>query len=186
LFCEARKGGSNQANNYKRKGKQMHNQNGDFHLPKGSLYTPFPVPAYQVLGRAKEYQAQKVLLALVSYMGKNNNAVFPSYTTICKAAGIGRNSIRPALDVLHEYGFLKSVKYPAGIQARSKYFIQFSCWDTGRMNEKAKPYKKYIARCLACGSELDRGDFAFSPLGKVHWGCGGEVVYLQGHKKRRN
>jgi hypothetical protein len=42
----------------------MHNQNGDFHLPKGSLYTPFPVPAYQVLGKAKEYQAQKVLLAL--------------------------------------------------------------------------------------------------------------------------
>ena len=141
LFCEARKGGSNQANNYKRKGKQMHNQNGDFHLPKGSLYTPFPVPAYQVLGKAREYQAQKVLLALVSYMGKNNNAVFPSYTTICKAAGMGRNSIRPALDVLHDYGFVKSVKYPAGIQARSKYFIQFSCWDTGRMNEKAKPYK---------------------------------------------
>ena len=101
----------------------MNNKNGDFHLPKGSLYSPFPIPAYQVLGRAGEYQAQKVLLALVSFMGKSNNAVFPSYTTISKSAGMSRNSIRPALDVLHEYGFLKSVKYPVGKQARSKYFI---------------------------------------------------------------
>jgi hypothetical protein len=81
-------------------------------LPKGSLYTPFPVPAYQVLGRAKQYNAQKVLLALVSYMGKNNNAVFPSYTTIAKAAGLGRNSISEGLKVLHEYGFIKSCEVP--------------------------------------------------------------------------
>ena len=164
----------------------MHNEKGDFHLPKGSLYTPFPVPAYQVLGRAREYQAQKVLLALVSFMGKSSNAVFPSYSTIAKSAGIGRNSIRSGLDVLHEYGFIKSVKYPAGVQARSKYFIQFACWDTGRMNEKAKPYKIFIARCKACNSLMDRGGFASSPLGLVHWGCGGEVTYLPSYLKRRN
>ena len=80
----------------------MHNENGDFHLPKGSLYTTFTVHAYQVLGRAKQYNAQKVLLALVSYMGKSNNAVFPSYSTIMKAAGIGRNSVSSGLKVLHE------------------------------------------------------------------------------------
>jgi hypothetical protein len=168
-----------------KKDKNMHNEKGNFHLPKGSLYSPFPIPAYQVLGRAGEYQAQKVLLALVSFMGKSNNAVFPSYTTISKSAGMSRNSIRPALDVLHEYGFLKSVKYPVGKQARSKYFIQFACWDTGRMNALAKPHKKLIARCLACGNALDRGDFAFSPLGKVHWGCGGEVIYLPSYRKGR-
>jgi len=163
----------------------MHNEKGNFHLPKGSLYSPFPIPAYQVLGRAKQYQAQKVLLALVSFMGKSNNAVFPSYTTIAKSAGIGRNSIKAGLDVLHDYGFIKSVKFPVGIQARSKYFLQFSCWDSSRMNKSAMPYKKLIARCLACLSLLDRGDFAISPSGKVHWGCGGKVFYLAGSKKRR-
>lgn len=164
----------------------MHNENGKFHLPKGSLYTPFPVPAYQVLGRAKEYQAQKILLALVSFMGKNNNVVFPSYTTIAKSAGVGRNSISAGLKRLHEYGFIKSVKYPSGIQARCKYFIQMSCWNTGRMNELAQPYKKIIARCTACGDALDRGAFDFSPLGKVHWGCGGIVEFLNSYEKRRN
>ncbi len=164
----------------------MHNENGDFHLPKGSLYTPFPVPAYQVLGRAKQYNAQKVLLALVSYMGKSSNAVFPSYTTIAKAAGLGRNSISEGLKVLHEYGFIKSVKYPNGIQARIKYFIQFSCWDTSRMNEVAQPYKRIVARCFACNKALSRGEFASSPLGKVHWGCGGFVFLLNRKEKRRD
>ena len=164
----------------------MHNQEGDFHLPKGSLYTPFPVPAYQVLGRAKQYNAQKVLLALVSYMGKSSNAVFPSYTTIAKAAGLGRNSISEGLKVLHEYGFIKSVKYPNGVQARIKYFIQFACWDSGRMNSVAGQHRKFIAKCLACNAGMDRGGFDFSPLGKVHWGCGGIVEYLQSYKKRRD
>jgi len=164
----------------------MNNINNNFHLPKGSLYTPFPVPAYQVLGRAKQYNAQKVLLALVSHMGKNNNAVFPSYSTIMKSAGIGRNSVSAGLKVLHDYGFIKSVKLPNGIKSRNKYFIQFACWDTGRMNKLAKPYQDLIARCSACGEGLTRGDFDFSPLGKVHWGCGGIVEYTSSHKKRRN
>lgn len=164
----------------------MHNENGDFHLPKGSLYTPFPVPAYQVLGRAKQYNAQKVLLALVSYMGKSSNAVYPSYTTIAKAAGLGRNSISEGLKVLHEYGFIKSVKYPNGVQTRIKYFIQNACWDSGRMNEAAQPYKKIVARCFACNKLLSRGEYAPSPLGKVHWGCGGFVYPISRDEKRRD
>ena len=164
----------------------MNNKNGDFHLPSGSLYSPFPIPAYQVLGRVKEYQAQKVLLALVSYMGKNNNVVYPSYSTIARAAGISRNSIRSGLDVLHDYGFIKSVKYPVGIQARSKYFIQLSCWDSSRMNAKASLSKRKIARCLACLKILDRGDFGISGDWKVHWGCGGQVRYLPKQKNGRD
>ena len=164
----------------------MYEKTNTFRLPKGSLYSPFPIPAYQVLGRAKEFNAQKVLMALVSYMGKSNNVVYPSYTTIAKAAGISRNSINAGLKVLHEYGFIKSVKFPVGIQARSKYFLQPSCWDTGRMNSKAKPFKKVIARCEACNGALDRGDFDFSPNGKVHWGCGGKVTYLKSFKNARD
>ena len=166
--------------------KPMHNENGNFHLPKGSLYTPFPVPAYQVLGAAKQYNAQRVLLALISFMGKNNNAVFPSYSTIAKSSGISRNSISKGLKVLLEYEFIKSIKYPNGIQARKKYFIQMACWNSGRMNEIAKPYQLKIARCTACGEGLNRGEFDFSPLGKVHWGCGGIVEFLNSYKKRRD
>ena len=158
----------------------------DFKLPKGSLYSPFPIPAYQVLGKAREYQAQRVLLALVSYMGKSSNAVFPSYTTIARACGISRNSINEGLKVLHNYGFIKSVKIPVGIQARNKYFIQTSCWDTSRMNYLAKAQKTPIARCKACGEAIDRGEFGIGGDLMVHWGCGGIVDYLGSVKKRRN
>jgi hypothetical protein len=41
-------------------------------LPKGSLYAPLPIPAFQVLARSNNWPAQKVLLALVMHMGKNN------------------------------------------------------------------------------------------------------------------
>lgn len=119
-------------------------------------------------------------------MGKNDNAVFPSYTTIARCAGIGRNSIKAGLDVLEDYGFIKKIKYPVGIQARSKYFIQFACWNSGRMNEKAIPTKKVVARCLACMKKISRAEFAHSPLGKVHWGCGGFVFSLTKEEMRRN
>ena len=164
----------------------MHNENSDFHLPKGSLYTPFPVPAYQVLGRAKQYNAQKVLLALVSYMGKNNNVVFPSYTSITKSAGMGRNSVSAGLKVLKEYGFIKTFHINIGKTSRNKYFIQYACWDSSRMNEVAQPYKKIVARCFACRKKLSRAEYASSPLGKVHWGCGGFVYPLSRDEKRRD
>jgi hypothetical protein len=164
----------------------MHNENGKFHLPKGSLYTPFPVPAYQVLGRAKQFNAQKVLLALVSHMGKNDNVVFPSYTTIAKAAGLGRKSISSGLKVLHEYGFIKSFKFQHGVEARVKYYLQFACWDSGRMNHIAMPYRKTIAKCFACKKLLNRGEYAISPLGKVHWGCGGFVFLLSNNEAGRD
>lgn len=164
----------------------MKNQNGNFHLPQGSLYTPFPVPAYKVLGRAKQYTAQKVLLALVSHMGKNNNCVFPSYSTIMKSAGLGRNSVSTGLKVLHEYGFITSFRVQMGVQARNKYYIQMACWDSGRMNKTASAHKKFIAKCLACGAGMDRGGFGLSPNGKVHWGCGGFVEYLNSYKSGRS
>ena len=103
-----------------------------------------------------------------------------------KAAGIGRNSVSSGLKVLHESGFIKSIKYPNGVQARIKYFIQNACWDSGRMNEVAQPYKKIVARCFVCTKKLSRGEYASSPLGKVHWGCGGFVYLLAKDDKRRD
>jgi hypothetical protein len=178
--------GSLRPTNGHKKEKDMHNEKGNFHLPMGSLYTPLPVPAYQVLGTNREYQAQKLLLCLASYMGKNNNCVFPSYLTIKRACGMSKSTISEALDVLHDYGFIKIFKYRVGKESRSKYYLQLSCWNTQFMSPETKQHRKIIARCEACGKGIDRGSFGVSPLGFVHWGCGGYVHYLPSYKKRRN
>ena len=104
-------------------------------IKKGGLYSAFPIPAYQVLGKAKEYQAQKVLLCLVSHLGKGSNCVYPSYTTIARSCGMSRNSISAGLTVLFEYEFIKIFRFREGKKSRSKYYIQNACWDSSLMNE---------------------------------------------------
>jgi len=145
-------------------------------LPKGSLYAPLPIPAFQVLARSNNWPAQKVLLALVLHMGKNSNCVFPSYGTIARSVGIGRNSISKGLTVLYEFGFIKIARFPQGKQWRSKYYLQPSCWNSGRMNGKATHMRTKTAVCLDCGELIDRGGYGTSPNGAVHWGCGGKVI----------
>ena len=108
--------------------KNSYEEQGPY-IKKGGLYSAFPIPAYQVLGKAKEYQAQKVLLCLVSHLGKGSNCVFPSYTTIAKSCGMSRNSISAGLTVLFEYGFIKIFRFREGKKSRSKYYIQNACWD---------------------------------------------------------
>jgi hypothetical protein len=148
-------------------------------IRKGGLYSAFPIPAYQVLGKAKEFQAQKVLLCLVSYLGKGSNCVFPSYTTISRSSGMSRNSISAGLTVLFDYGFIKIARFRDGKKSRSKYYLQEACWDSSLMNEKARKQRAPIAVCLDCGELMDRGGFGISPLGKIHYGCGGSVIFLE-------
>jgi hypothetical protein len=148
-------------------------------IKKGGLYSAFPIPAYQVLGKAKEYQAQKVLLCLVSHLGKGSNCVYPSYTTIARSCGMSRNSISAGLTVLFEYGFIKIFRFRDGKKDRSKYYIQNACWDSSLMNEKAQKQRAPIAVCIDCGVLMDRGGFGISPLGKIHYGCGGSVIFLE-------
>ena len=148
-------------------------------IKKGGLYSAQPILAQQVLGKAKEYQAQKLLLCLTSYLGKGSNCVFPSYTTIAKSCGMGRNSISAALTVLFEYGFIKIYRFRVGKQSRSKYYIQNACWDSSLMNEIARRQRVPIAVCIDCGVVMDRGGFGISPLGKIHYGCGGSVIFLE-------
>ena len=148
-------------------------------IKKGGLYSAFPIPAYQVLGKAKEYQAQKVLLCLVSHLGKGSNCVYPSYTTIARSCGMSRNSISAGLTVLFEYGFIKIFRFRDGKKDRNKYYIQNACWDSSLMNEKALKQRAPIAVCIDCGVLMDRGGFGISPLGKIHYGCGGSVIFLE-------
>ena len=87
-------------------------------IQPGGLYAPLPIPAYQVLARMKDHQAQRVLMSIVSHLGLNGKASFPSYTTIAREAGVGRNAIRGALDVLIQYGFIKIFGYRDGKKDR--------------------------------------------------------------------
>ena len=148
-------------------------------IKKGGLYSAFPIPAYQVLGKAKEYQAQKVLLCLVSHLGKGGNCVYPSYTTIARSCGMSRNSISAGLTVLFEYEFIKIFRFREGKKSRSKYYIQDACWNSSLMNEMARKQRVPIAVCIDCGVLMDRGGFGISPLGKIHYGCGGSVIFLE-------
>jgi hypothetical protein len=145
-------------------------------IQPGGMYAPLPIPAYQVLARMKEHQAQKVLVCIVSHLGSNGRESFPSYTTIEREAGIGRSGIRPALDVLEEYGFIKVFTVHQGNRAQNKYFIQEAAYNSGLMNKFAKQYRNVTAACKRCGSGMDRGGYeADTPLGPIHYGCGGSV-----------
>ena len=40
-------------------------------IQPGGLYAPLPIPAYQILARMKDHQAQRVLISIVSHLGLN-------------------------------------------------------------------------------------------------------------------
>ena len=142
------------------------------------LWSHFPIPAYQVLSRAKEWQAQRVLTAFVSFLGNEGFAVFPSYITIAKTCGISQNGIKQALNTLEEYGFIKIFQWREGRKLRNKYYLQEACWDTSKMNKTALEYRPKQYRCLDCKNLMDGGGFGVGLKIKTHWGCGGQVIEL--------
>ena len=152
-------------------------------IQPGGLYSAFPIPAYQVLVRLGDHRAKDVLLCLVSHLGENGMCAFPSYTTIAAEAGISRNSIRKSLDVLEEYGFIKTVHYRDGKKDRNKYYIQTAAYNTGMMNKYAKRHRGATAGCRRCGAYFDRGSYGDSPRGPIHFGCGGSVVVFRRKRK---
>ena len=151
-------------------------------IQPGGLYAPLPIPAYQVLGRMGDHKAKDLLICLVSHLGENGTCVFPSYSTIAAEAGMSRNTIRRSLDVLEEYGFIKTVHYREGKKDRNKYYIQRAAYNTGLMNKYAKKYRGVTAGCRRCGAYFDRGGYGDSPRGPIHFGCGGSVVVFRRKK----
>jgi hypothetical protein len=148
-------------------------------LPKG-LWSPMPIPAYQVLGKANEHTAQRVLCCLISHLGDKGWLVHPSYTRIAKLCGVSRSSIRPALGVLEEYGFIKTVRIQEQQKKKvNRYYIQMSCYDTNLMDKNARAYLPKPARCLGCAKRISHGDYKNGPNGPIHIGCGSSVLTLQ-------
>lgn len=149
-------------------------------IQPGGLYAPLPIPAYQVLARMKDHQAQRVLMSIVSHLGENARSSFPSYSTIARDAGIGRNAIRKSLDTLIEYGFIKVFTFREGKKDRNIYYVQEAAYNTGMMNRFAKQYRDVSAICRRCLSGIDRGGYGTdSPTGPIHFGCGGSVKIIK-------
>lgn len=143
----------------------------------GNLYSAFPIPAYQVLAKAKEYNAQRVLVCLVSHMGFNNRCVWPSYPTIMSESGVrNRNTVSRSISTLVEFGFVKTFHIREGKKEFTKYYLQGCCWNSSFMNEKARKYRIAEHKCLACLKYLERGHFFTSGETKVHYNCGGFVL----------
>ncbi len=144
------------------------------------LWSHFPIPAYQVLAAQKQWSAQRLLSCFVSFLGTEGLCVFPSYKTISKRCGLSPNTIRKALNVLEENGFIKTFYFKEGKKDRSKYYLQMCCWDSGQMNKQASASRVPTVKCLDCGALMDRGGYGVSAgLGKIHYGCGGSVVGLK-------
>jgi hypothetical protein len=144
-------------------------------IQPGGLYAALPIPAYQVLARMGDHKAKDVLICIVSHLGLNGTCSYPSYTTIAAEAGMSRNTIRKSLDVLEEYGFIKTAYFREGKKDRNKYYIQRAAYDTGLMNKYAKRHRGVTAGCRRCGQFFDRGSYGVGPLGATHFGCGGSV-----------
>jgi hypothetical protein len=124
------------------------------------LWSHFPIPAYQVLAIQKQWSAQRLLSCFVSFLGADGLCVFPSYKTISKRCGLSPNTIRKALDVLEENGFIKTFYFKEG--------------------KKDSASRAPTSKCLDCGALMDRGGYGNSEmLGKIHYGCGGSVVGLK-------
>lgn len=143
------------------------------------LWSHFPIPAYQVLAEQRQWSAQKLLTCFVSFLGMDGMCVYPSYKTISRRSGLSPNTIRKALDVLEENGFVKTFYFRDGKKDRNKYYLQECCWDSGRMNKKALAARIPTDKCLDCGKFMDRGSYGKGPLGKIHYGCGGSVIGLK-------
>lgn len=144
------------------------------------LWSHFPIPAYQVLAAQKQWSAQRLLSCFVSFLGADGLCVYPSYKTISKRCGLSPNTIRKALDVLEENGFIKIFYFKEGKKDRSKYYLQLCCWDSGLMNKQASASRVPTDKCLDCGDLMDRGGYGNSEaLGRIHYGCGGSVVGLK-------
>ena len=154
-------------------------ENESLTLGSGSLYSALPIPAYNVLAKAKKYHAQRVLIALCSHMGRSNRCVWPSYNQIAKVSGVrNRSSISQAITTLVEYGFVTVYRWSEGKKQRVKYYLQLSCWNSAFMNEYARVHLTSSARCLACLMYLQRGDYFVSGDLIVHYGCGGFVMTI--------
>jgi hypothetical protein len=153
-------------------------QNEDRVIGETGLYSPQPIPAQIVLANAKQFSAQRLLLALSSYLGdKSSRVVFPSYIQLNKRCGLSSGTISKALQVLIEYEFIKIFQYWEKGRKRNRYYFQDSCYHSYKMNKLARSYLPDIGVC-ACGSAVKSREIVFGNSDYHHFKCGAVVRIL--------
>jgi len=152
------------------------------------LWSHLPIPAYKLLAEKCEWNAQRVLVCLISYLGGINGFyVWPTYSQIQERSGVSRKKIRDALDVLENLGLIKVFANRTGTKGKwsnNKYLIKMACWDVSKMNDLALDWIPKTHRCTGCGHLLSEGQFGDEGgVYRPHWACGGQVVT---RRSRRN
>lgn len=148
------------------------------------LWSPFPIPAFKVLGAMREFKAQRLLVCLASYLGSNGFYVWPTYEQIMKTSGLTRKAIRPALNILQDLDFVEIYSNRKNLKGRwssNKYLIKTTCYDINQFNHLTKRYIQISHRCSGCGEGLSKGQFGSDESSgyNAHWGCGGQVVPIR-------
>jgi hypothetical protein len=155
---------------------------GPLQLGPGSLYSAFPIPAFQSLASAGEHSANRVLSALVSHLGKDSNLIFPSIETLTKETGMNRSSVVKALNVLYDFGFIHKFKTKAGKHLRNNYIILPAAYNRSRFSGLAAQREIPIGVCQACGNLTKRSSVGIWGVGEgyAHFGCGGRILEFKG------
>ena len=145
-------------------------------IKKRGLYSPQPLPAQIVLANAKKYAAQRVLLALSSYLGGvDDRSVFPTYLQIKERCGAAPSTISRAIKTLVEMDFIFVLQYWKNGRKHNKYIFKNSCWHFYLMSPHAKQYLPVVGDCF-CGQEVKEGDLLFGNTDYHHYGCGDIVI----------
>jgi hypothetical protein len=157
-------------------------ENDELAISHGGLYTPFPVPAYKILGAAREHVAKDVLLCLVSHLGKSKRKAFPSISLIMREAGRSRSAVVAGIRVLEEFGFIRKWQFwDSGKKKRNIYYLQDACWNNDRMSPAALAFAPVVGRC-GCGAAVKLGEIGLGLTTFHHYGCG-DVVNLFSTRK---
>ncbi len=147
---------------------------------KKGVYVKMPTPALKVLADMRKYTAQRILVALCTYMDIRTHQCWPSYTAIERRAGVTRGNIRKNLDLLVALGFLTITKRQTGGKRNSNFYtITYLGYQEHLWKQELKDWLPYVGICLACGNDLKRGETLTTETGEVfHLRCGGEVHKL--------
>jgi len=154
---------------------------------KDKTYVRVPVKALNLLADLKQYKAQRLLLALCTYMDFNNHTCWPSYPAIMERSGLRKNDIKANLDLLVEFKFIKVRKKHMGGEGISNFY---TITDVGYLPHlwecDLRATLPISAVCGACAKPLRAGDYSGKINGRSHhFGCGGQVIIYSSKKQAK-
>ena len=99
-------------------------------LPKNSVWSALPIPAYKYLAAIRDNFAKDVLICLMSFLGlgKSSSVVTPSIATLSRMTGRNEASVRKGLNTLIALGYIHKETKRAGRFQNNEYTILPKCY----------------------------------------------------------